>query len=134
MHILKLSEQGAFVDLSLEDSTYGVLQVKSQSEISTQNNASFYHITKEKPSLENQGRQRDIHTSTSPQYESNLKGIYYGIALHFAMEQKLKLQLNDALLLEILNNKVGFYLDFKELEKIVARCNLILKIKILLKL
>lgn len=127
MHILKLSEQGAFVDLSLEDSTYGVLQVKSQSEISTQNNASFYHITKEKPSLENQGRQRDIHTSTSPQYESNLKGIYYGIALHFAMEQKLKLQLNDALLLEILNNKVGFYLDFKELEKIVARCNLILK-------
>ncbi|MCI5968683.1 RecB-like helicase [Helicobacter sp.] len=132
MHILKLSEKGAFVDLNLQDSTYGILEKsnilpKTTSQDMPMLNQEFNNIIKEKPSLENQGRQRDIQTSTSPQYAHNLKGIYYGIALHFAMEQKLKFNLNDTLLLEILNNKVGFYLDFTELEKIVLRSNLVLK-------
>ncbi|MBX7489970.1 RecB-like helicase [Helicobacter turcicus] len=136
MHILKLNQKGAFADLNLEDSTCGILETSSispkitpQDFNTTTQNLEFNNIIKEKFSLENQGRQKDIQTSDSTQNLAgqNLKGIYYGIALHFAMEQKLKLRLNDTLLLEILNNKVGFYLDFKELEKIVLRSNLVLK-------
>ncbi|TLD85155.1 RecB-like helicase [Helicobacter sp. MIT 11-5569] len=132
MHILKLKEKGAFVDLCLEDSTYGVLESLAKnledSAIKT-SNPIFNKILKQKLSLEDQGRQRDIQTqeSETKNAEDNPKGIYYGIALHFAMEQKLKHKLSDALLLEILNNKFGFYLDIAELDKIIARNNFVLK-------
>lgn len=132
MHILKLHEKGAFTDLQLEDSIRGILEPQSLNQAITKEkiieNEGFDNIVKEKFSLENQGRQKDIETSDSVimSIEKNLKSVYYGIALHFAMEQKLKLNLNDELLLEILNNKFGFYLDIHEIEKIILRSNLVL--------
>ena len=127
MHIIKSKDKGAFVDL--EDSTYGVLQDKNTQNPLTKPDTSFNQILQKKLSIEDQGRQRDIQTSNSTINftQKNLKKIYYGIALHFAMEQKLKLNLKDTLLLEILKNKFGFYLDFTELETIILRSNLILK-------
>ena len=130
MFILTLNEQSAFTNLQLTEATYGNLEnalQESSQDFNIAKNTEFCEILKEKASLENQGRQQNIQTKDNENIEVNLKGVQYGIALHFAMELAMQHHLSDVLLLEILNNKFGFYFHLRELEKIILHSKLALK-------
>lgn len=132
MHILKLKEDSAFEKLALEDSTLGDFS-------SSQNNSpqppkgieEHAAMIPNRLSLKNHGRQREFQTTNTALnfIDQNPKNTYYGIALHCVLEHKLKLAIKDALLLEILKNQFGFYLNFEELEEIIKRGNLVLNNK-----
>ena len=136
MYIFKLTQKSAFEILNLNATTWGDCAIPFAKNIMTDKKADFCKILEHKYSLENLGRQREIYTQEQDEKEVleadlgvrySLQSTYYGIALHFAMEQKLKQQINDSILLEILHNKFGFYLELRSLEKILHRANLLLK-------
>lgn len=142
MSVFCLNDKSAFEVLNLKEQQRGELKSAIQIQIQNRQNVqslessmSFDSLSLVKPSLENLGRQKEMYVreeelENAKQEEEgyeNLRAIYYGIALHFAMEQKLKNSLCDKLILELLDNKVGFYLERKDLEKIITQCNFVLK-------
>ncbi|WP_297809576.1 RecB-like helicase [uncultured Helicobacter sp.] len=139
MNIFCLDEKSAFGFLQLEEQERGELKnaIQMQKHQKKQNLESlmpFYRVTLTKPILENLGRQKEMYigeneleNSRKEEGFSNLKAIYRGIALHFVMEQKLKNLLSNELILELLDNKMGFYLTRIELEKIITQCNFVIK-------
>ncbi|MDE5592231.1 MAG: helicase, partial [Helicobacter sp.] len=85
---------------------------------------------KGKPMMDNLGRQEKmqvIQKELLKKDNQDNQSISFGIALHFAMEQKLKNHLEDSLLLELLRNKEGFYLCEQTLQEILKKCDLLLK-------
>ena len=135
MHIFKLTKASAFEILNLSAQTWGDVCVGLTKESKESEKVEFCEILEHKQSLENLGRQREICTQeqekemleTDLEAQYSLQSTYYGIALHFAMEQKLKQQISDSVLLEILYNKFGFYLELQSLEEILQRVNLLVK-------
>ncbi len=140
MNLFCLDKKSAFDSLNLCEQKFGDLedaiktQIQNRQQIqSVDSQMTFCSITPAKPSLENLGRQKEMYVAEegleneTGERQGNLKAIYYGIALHFAMEQKIQNALCDELLLEILDNQMGFYLERMSLEKIIRHCNFVLK-------
>lgn len=139
MNIFCLNEKSSFECLQLEEQERGDLKeaitMQLQNFKNSQNlesQATFCAMTPHQSILENLGRQKEMYVGENKKNEeendlSSLKAIYRGIALHFVMEQKLKNSLCDTLILELLDNKMGFYLTHTDLEKIIAQCKFVLK-------
>ncbi|WP_104721137.1 RecB-like helicase [Helicobacter mesocricetorum] len=121
------NSQSAFEEIGLKDEERGEF-IKSleptNSKIVIPESAFEYP---HRAMLENLGRQEQIQVAQKEALQGDIQALSFGIALHFAMEQKLKNHLEDALLLEILRNKEGFYLSQKSLQEILKKCNLLLK-------
>lgn len=141
MNVFCLDTKSAFEFLKLGEQIRGELKSAIQTQIQNRQNTQglespmpFDSLSLAKPSLENLGRQKEMYVREEELENNeeeggceNLRAIYYGIALHFVMEQKLKNTLCDELVLELLENQIGFYLERKDLEKIITQCNFVLK-------
>lgn len=141
MSIFCLDNKSAFEILQLGAQVRGDLKSTIQMQIqrrkiavNPESQKPFCCIFSLQLSLENLGRQKEMYLKEEGEERGeneeacgSLKAIYYGIALHFVMEQKLKNTLEDSLILELLDNKVGFYLEREELQKIITQCNFVLK-------
>ncbi|MDD6055487.1 MAG: RecB-like helicase [Helicobacteraceae bacterium] len=135
MQIIKLEEKSIFEILNLEEKIYGNLEsaiknTESQKPDSTQITQKS-QLKLEKLSLKDLGRQKEMQVKETikedTQDNKNLKNINFGIALHFALEQKIKYNLQDSIIKELLCNKMGFYLEKIEIENAINRCNFVLK-------
>lgn len=135
MHIIK-TKQGVLDSLHLEARNYGNLEnaikaMKNQQNHTNTTEETFHQKAQSKKSLQNLGRQKEMQIGEDNDKKQKMQGflgnINFGIALHFAMEQKIKHKMLDSLLLELLNNKFGYYFSKDTLQKIINQCNLVLK-------
>ena len=113
MHIMLLSEKGRFDSLELENLQRGDLkkalqEVKEATNLPKKEEQVFFEEASYKKSLVSLGAQKKMQVIQKEVQEGKIQGIYYGVALHFVMEQKIKNNLDDSVLLEILCNKMGF--------------------------
>lgn len=77
--------------------------------------------------LQNLGQQTKMQIIEKQKIQGDLKSLYYGIAFHYAMEQKLKCGLDDTILKDVLLNKMGFFLEEETINDIIKKCNTSLK-------
>ncbi len=132
----KGESKGSFDALGLKDLQKGDLK-KALEEINLEadlksnslkkQEKAFYWEAKSKMSLEFLGIQKQMQIAQKKMEEGKIEGIYYGVALHFVMEQKIKNKLDDSVILEILCNKMGFLIDKESLQNIIKHCKNILK-------
>lgn len=143
MNLFCLNEKSAFETLGLDTQELGDLkeairiQIQNRQKIQHIESKEAFYATASAPlSLENLGRQQEMYVGedalesnkdNEEREQGNLKAIYYGIALHFVMEQKIQNKLCDELILELLDNQMGFYLERVDLQKIITQCNFVLK-------
>lgn len=132
MHIMLLSEKGRFDSLGLESLQRGDLksaleEIKDAINLPKKEERVFFEEASYKRSLEALGTQKKMQVIQKEVQEGKIQGIYYGVALHFVMEQKIKNNLDDLVLLEILCNKMGFLMERESLENVIKHCKKILK-------
>lgn len=132
MQIILLDQKSRFESLGLQLMQKGelkqaILEIKSANlEDSLAKNKDFECFAHNQKSLESLGRQKQMQITQKEDLIGEVGAIYYGIALHFVMEQKIKNQLEDSLILTLLLNKMGFYIEKKILEKIINHCKILL--------
>ena len=132
MQIILLDQKSRFESLGLQLMQKGelkqaILEIKSANlEDSLAQNKDFECFAHNQKSLESLGRQKQMQIAQKEDLIGEVGAIYYGIALHFVMEQKIKNQLEDSLILTLLLNKIGFYIEKKILEKIINHCKILL--------
>ena len=132
MQIILLDQKSRFESLGLQLMQKGelkqaILEIKSANlEDSLAKNKDFECFAHNQKSLESLGRQKQMQIAQKEDLIGEVGAVYYGIALHFVMEQKIKNQLEDSLILTLLLNKIGFYIEKKILEKIINHCKILL--------
>lgn len=132
MQIILLDQKSRFESLGLQLMQKGelkqaILEIKSANlEDSLAQNKDFECFAHNQKSLESLGRQKQMQIAQKEDLIGEVGAVYYGIALHFVMEQKIKNQLEDSLILTLLLNKIGFYIEKKILEKIINHCKILL--------
>lgn len=132
MQIILLDQKSRFESLGLQLMQKGelkqaILEIKSANlEDSLTKNKDFECFAHNQKSLESLGRQKQMQIAQKEDLTGEVGAVYYGIALHFVMEQKIKNQLEDSLILTLLLNKMGFYIEKKILEKIINHCKILL--------
>lgn len=132
MQIILLDQKSRFESLGLQLMQKGelkqaILEIKSANlEDSLAQNKDFECFAHNQKSLESLGRQKQMQIAQKEDLIGEVGAVYYGIALHFVMEQKIKNQLEDSLILTLLLNKMGFYIEKKILEKIINHCKILL--------
>ncbi|MDY5616824.1 MAG: RecB-like helicase [Helicobacter sp.] len=132
MHIMLLSEKGRFDSLELENLQRGDLkkalqEVKEATNLPKKEEQVFFEEASYKKSLVSLGTQKKMQVIQKEVQEGKIQGIYYGVALHFVMEQKIKNNLDNSVLLEILCNKMGFLMERESLKNVIKHCKKILK-------
>ncbi|CAM2792776.1 RecB-like helicase [Helicobacter burdigaliensis] len=129
MHILKNEEKSIFDTLAIQTQKIGDLQeaILEYQQKSFSSPAPCHPNKKEeftKIFSQDLGRQTKMQIIEKPKPKGNLESLYYGIAFHYAMEQKLKCKLEDTILKNILLNKMGFYLKEESINNIINKCNI----------
>lgn len=135
LHILKKESKSNFDLIALDDCILGDLEetLKEESLNLGENLAPIEESSKPlipQKMLQRLGTQQKMQSQEKIEEKTlgeNLNAIYFGIALHFALEKKLTNHLSDNLLEAILRNKMGIYLNQETIRSVITQCNLSLK-------
>lgn len=127
LEILCKAQKSAFEALELVELEVGNLAngVKKSKKIENKREEKF--VESKKIMDTKLGTQQEIKTNEKEYLANNLEQTYYGIALHFCLEKKIKNHLNNTILKSLLLNKYGLYLSIEKLDSILKKSDITLK-------